>query len=485
MKRLLVAVLVLAGCASQTPPQERPLPPGMVAIANFTAEADPVAGTFTIRTEPTAAGRASGMRSLLDSEVLVENAAAPWFDSADPHGCPAGTRTWGANVRVTSLLGETIWLGGVYAEITSFSGPSGSEGCNSSEAPEGLSADYGLWEYPTIAELEPGPQTVPWSFGWVSTTEFTFSGRIVAAKVTMSDVLDFAVDGDQVIGDTGTRMVYASAEFDGLQFVNYDGTDAGVSSPIGELATSIAPDVGEGLIWATTAGEEVGFVLNDGSGAAFTAGGGGYLGGIVPDPSVAGRAWFRSNENKFIRSVDRTGLTLGAPVSTGSYAPWGMAIGPEGYLYVTAISENRILVYTTGPTGGTPVINFATGGDCSGPRAIIQGPDGKMWFGAEDSDAVCSFTPGYDPANPPVPARVNPAGSPIEGPSQLAIGPDGNVWVGANDTSQVVRVDATGPGYRISLPSLYGAFGVATADGKLWAADVYGIYPIELDPLTP
>ena len=186
MKRLLVAVLVLAGCASRAP-EERPLPPGMVAIATFTVDADPVAGTFTIRSQPTAAGRARGMTGLVSTDIKVENdltapvSPNPWFLETEDRGCGAGTETWGAYVRVTSLLGDSTWLGGVYAEITDFQGDAGSEGCNSAAAPEGLNADFGLWSYPTISPGTDGSQSVAWTFGRVSATAVHFSGRIVAA----------------------------------------------------------------------------------------------------------------------------------------------------------------------------------------------------------------------------------------------------------------------------------------------------------------
>lgn len=481
MKRLLVAVLVLAGCASKTP-QERPLPPGMVAVATFTAEADPVAGTFTIRTQPTAAGRAQGMPALLDDEVLVENDGAAWFDSADPHGCPPGTRTWGANVKVSSLLGEGTWLSGVYAEITSFAGDAGSEACNglsASETPEGLSAERGLWSYPTIGVSGPplGPQTVTWAFGRVSTARVTFSGRIVAAKVGTTVVLGAPYDGgetDQIVGKFGDAIVYSAVDGDlhGLQFVNFDGTSASyVALP--DFATAIAPDEGSSIVWFITEGAWVGYV----SGTTWTNSrdGGHELGGIVVDPTVPGRAWYRSYGDSYIRSVDMAvpPVIRPLPISTLPYAPWGMAIGPDLNLYITAPADNRILVYTTGAAGGVRVDDFPTGPECSEPKAIIQGPGGRMWFSAAGSGNVCSFTSKSDIA------PVNAA----SGPRQLAIGPDGNVWVAANGASEVARMDAIGPGYRITLPApFYGAFGVATGGGKLWAADGLGIYPMVLDP---
>ena len=70
-----------------------------------------------------------------------------------------------------------------------------------------------------------------WTFGRVSATAVQFSGRIVAAKMTTTTVLDSAVyPGDQTLANNGTNMVYASGQYERLQFVNFDGTDAGVPS---------------------------------------------------------------------------------------------------------------------------------------------------------------------------------------------------------------------------------------------------------------
>jgi streptogramin lyase len=447
----------------------------MVTIATFTADADPVAGTFTIRSRPTEAGRERGMSSLLSSDVLVQNDGAPWFDSVEDFGCPPGMHTWGANVKVSSLLGETVWLGGVYAEITNFQGDAGSESCSSAAAPEGLNSDYGLWSYPTIGfgTSTDGSQSVAWAFGRVSATAVHFSGRIVAAKMTTTEVLEpFVYPGDQALANNGTNMVYASGQYERLQFVSFDGRDAGTVNLPG-FATAIATD-GARVWFVTEPPTVVGYALSNGSGVVAKAEGGSDLGGIAPDPGIPGRAWYRSNGGAYIRSVTvGSPLSLGAPVSTGSFAPWGMAFGPGGKLYVTAPSDDAVLVFATNAEGAVFEDYFVIpeGTDCLGPMSIILGPDGNLWFSAYESNTVCTMTPAGDFT------KVNDA----DGPAQLAVGPDGAVWVAAIETAQVARMDSTGPGYRITLLNGYDAFGVATGNGYLWAADSFGVYPILLD----
>ncbi len=154
-----------------------------------------------------------------------------------------------------------------------------------------------------------------------------------------------------------------------------------------------------------------------------------------------------------------------------------MAFGPDGKLYVTAPSDNAILVFTTDASGAVFEDYFAVpeGTDCLGPTSIILGPDGNLWLSAFESNAVCTMTTAGDFS------KVNDA----EGPAQLAIGPDDKVWVAAIETAQVARMDTTGPGYRITLLNGYDAFGVATGNGYLWAADSFGVYPILLESDPP
>ncbi len=479
MKRFLVAALVLSGCAPQAP-KEPPLPPGMVTIATFTAAVDPVAGTISIRTNPTAAGRASGMTGLTITEVTVENdpdapvPPNPWFNETADRGCGAGTATWGAYVKLTSLLDEPTSLGGVYAEITHFAGPPGSEVCNAAPAPDGLDTlGYGLWSYETIGSL--GTASVPWTFHHVSATEFRFGGRIVAAKIEEIIWLELAYPGEQSIGDNGTNVVYASKETPTLRFVNYDGTSGRGSVPLPAYAITVAPDVDAGLIWFTTEGapgaEFVGYTLSDGTAALFATEGGTGLGALVPDPTVLGRAWYRSESDNYIRSIDAGFLfpVLGTPIDT-PFAPYAMAVGPapEYYLYVTSRTDDRIMVYTTGAAGGDLVDQWAVAPGCTGPVSIVLGQDSKLWIGSKGDDAVCTMTTagGF--------AQVNTA----VGPRQLAVGPDGKVWVAAFGPNQVARMDAAGPGYRITLPTNAGASGLVAGGGFLWATNDDGLYRI-------
>ncbi len=139
-----------------------------------------------------------------------------------------------------------------------------------------------------------------------------------------------------------------------------------------------------------------------------------------------------------------------------------MAIGPapDKHLYVTSHSGNRIMVYTTGASGGTPAGSYAIPAGCREPGEIILGPDGDLWFTSEASNRVCRMTTagGFLPI---VDVTVN-------APGQLVIGPDGNVWVTSSLDGALIRVDTSGPGYRVDLPFPSSPLGLAVGGGYLW-----------------
>ena len=187
MKKMAVAaVLVALGCAAEKPGPE-PESTRRVVVATFTGEIDRVAGTFTIRTEPTAAGRALGMASLaVDTNVTVANNPGTVWNNADGHCTVAGPST-GAEVIVTSnFAAGTTRLDNIWAVIDTMTPATGLEACNSTTdpAPLGITpTNLGVWHY---GDLVAGAASAAqeWAFKWVSATDSSiFSGHIYASTV--------------------------------------------------------------------------------------------------------------------------------------------------------------------------------------------------------------------------------------------------------------------------------------------------------------
>jgi hypothetical protein len=202
--------LVLAGCSSEpagTTPDAASVDAAIRAdggavgaprasarvLAEFTGHVDPARGTFVIETvTPTAAGRAAGIvaQSLSDLEVDSDG-----ITGSGPTGTVeivSGTARQGASGcgRADSVCADvtvrsfyTRSIANVYAEIYTMVPATGNEAFNSSTASNGLSDALGLWSYGTLAAGGAAGDSVTrtWGFNSVSSTDFTFRGRVVGA----------------------------------------------------------------------------------------------------------------------------------------------------------------------------------------------------------------------------------------------------------------------------------------------------------------
>ena len=77
-----------------------------------------------------------------------------------------------------------------------------------------------------------------------------------------------------------------------------------------------------------------------------------------------------------IGRITHVRLRRGVPVPTADSEPWGIAAGPDGYLYFIEYKGGRIArINTDGVITelGTPI-------STSFPQFIALGPDGAMWF---------------------------------------------------------------------------------------------------------
>ena len=64
------------------------------------------------------------------------------------------------------------------------------------------------------------------------------------------------------------------------------------------------------------------------------------------------------------------------PIPTSSSSPFAITAGPDGNLWYTEDTANRIGQIT--PSGRISEFSVPTSG--SGPEGITKGPDGKLWF---------------------------------------------------------------------------------------------------------
>jgi hypothetical protein len=506
-----MAALVVAGCGAEAS-VESPLPPGFVTLATFTAVVDTDAGTILIETQSPDAGGVPIPGALVlasPSEVTVANNGSPWNNST-AHGC-GGIATWGASVTVTNKLTGTS-LVGLYAEITDFVGGTGNEACNGvapAATPTGLNGQYGLWSYPTLA-AGAGAST-DWTFRYVSAAKFTFHGRIVGAKV---DAYTIAMapaampsNTTRTVGAIGTggvvgKIVVGAVPVTGnpaLVFLDpVTGAESGsrASMSSASVVASVGSDLVNNRVWYTS-GTNVGYVNGTNQAVRIESPNKSRpAASIVVDPTNTLRAWVVEPTNARLRSFFANNPGTTVTRNSGSAAgsnPVALVFGVSNSLFVTSASGIQEFSVPATITGTAtlrqtyPVPTSPTSGyRCAGPASLAYDPNtATLWIGALTNGVVCSVT--FTGSIGARTARWTEVASQVN-PTALAIGLTGlasvsgsRAWAGGSVNNTLRRVDATGPGYSLVMPSGSGAVGAicATPDA-LWvtnAASVFRVRP--------
>ncbi|AIE86314.1 hypothetical protein [Fimbriimonas ginsengisoli] len=123
--------------------------------------------------------------------------------------------------------------------------------------------------------------------------------------------------------------------------------------------------------------------------------------------------------------------------------PFDLLVLPNGDFLV---SENfspspaphptgRVVKYTNGAFH-----TFIEGGPLNGPDGMAIGPDGNLYLSSQDSFQVLKYNVNTG-ALLGVVTEGDPLGTPNAGPSGLAFGPDGNLYVTQHDTNPVATTN--------------------------------------------
>jgi len=138
------------------------------------------------------------------------------------------------------------------------------------------------------------------------------------------------------------------------------------------------------------------------------------------------------------------------PNASGVMTLSGIALGPDGALWVTETLDNKVGRMTTkGVVTGQYTVNL--------PNLIVTGPDGALWVTESAGNKI---------------ARVSTAGAVVEYPVATTIlgitaGPDGALWF-TEGTSKIARMNTAG-----TVAAEYSVAGLANEitagpDGALW-----------------
>jgi outer membrane protein assembly factor BamB len=151
-------------------------------------------------------------------------------------------------------------------------------------------------------------------------------------------------------------------------------------------------------------------------------------------------------------------------IQSGELAnPIGMAIGPNGTLYVSSFNTNSVQNYdaTTGTfiapfvTDDPTTLNIDESSGLFGPTTLLFGPDANgdgsadLYVSSFNTNVVKRFDGATGAfiddfvADDPTTFDVDESGG-LDGPAGLVIGPDGNFYVSSRLTNTVLLYGATG-----------------------------------------
>ena len=151
------------------------------------------------------------------------------------------------------------------------------------------------------------------------------------------------------------------------------------------------------------------------------------------------------------------------PIPTASSAPRGITAGPDGKLWFTEESGDKIATITTAGV----ITEFATGlTAASQPHSIVTGPDGNLWFTEQSGNQIGRITPGGVITEFAVP-------TPNGFPTGIIVGPDGTlIWFTEEHGNKIGHFDPATPGVisELTVPTASSRpTGIASGpDGNIW-----------------
>jgi DNA-binding beta-propeller fold protein YncE len=158
------------------------------------------------------------------------------------------------------------------------------------------------------------------------------------------------------------------------------------------------------------------------TGTLTPAGGWGSPTGIAVGPD--GNVYVADAYDNVVDRFSSSGAFLGTFVSSGLDSPSGLAFGPDGNLYVASSSYIARFDSSGNPVDGSPFVPSSTG--LQYPGAIAFGPDGNLYIADSNGtvDKVIRTTGAFSTL-----VLAGCPSTPFSNPQGVAFGPDQNLYV--------------------------------------------------------
>ena len=178
--------------------------------------------------------------------------------------------------------------------------------------------------------------------------------------------------------------------------------------------------------------------------------------GIVSGPD--GKLWFTECSANKVGTVTTSGTFTEYPVPTANSCPDDITSGPDGNLWFTEYNGNKVAKVTTSGSFTEYTVPTAS----SSPYHIVSGPDGNLWFTEYDGNKVAKVTTSGTFTEYGVPTSNS-------GLVDIASGPDGNLWFTESNAGRVAKVTTSGSFTEYIPPTFRNPGGIAAGpDGNVW-----------------
>jgi len=188
-----------------------------------------------------------------------------------------------------------------------------------------------------------------------------------------------------------------------------------------------------------------------------------YPTGIAAGPD--GVMWFTEYSSNKIGRITTAGVIAEYPVPTANSLPEGIAGGPDGAMWFTEQTGNKIGRITTAGV----ITEYPAPTANSSPQGIATGPDGALWFTEQTGNKIGRITTAGVITEYPVPSASSE-------PYGITAGPDGALWFTEIGDNKIGRITTSGAITEYPVPTAKSLpEGIAAGpDGALWFTEYYG-----------